>query len=170
MSQKENEKSYVISAWICAGKTYVVEKYPDVIEVASTYYKYLLTDEQKNAPLESLKSTKREIDPAWPDNYIDAVIEAMEEHKVILVAPGKIIYDLFRERGVDCILAVPDINSKEEYKRRSKQRGNNEAFLQRIDENLEKDSKEMLAEPNQKIILEHNEYLEDALLRKGIIR
>jgi len=29
--------------------------------------------------------------------------------------PGKIIYDLLRERGVDCILAVPNIESKEEY-------------------------------------------------------
>jgi len=164
------QKSYVISAWICAGKTYITKKYPDVIEVLSGDYKYLLTDEQKNMPSESLKSTVREINPDWPGNYADAVAAAMEKHPVVLVAPGKIIYDLLRERGIDCILAVPDMDSADEYKRRSKQRGNNDAFLQRIEDNLEKDSKEMLAEPNKKIILRRGEYLEDALLREGIIK
>jgi len=51
-----------------------------VILAVSFYYKYLLTEEQKNAPLESLKSTKREIHPDWPGNYIDAVVDAMGKH------------------------------------------------------------------------------------------
>ncbi|MCL2438932.1 MAG: hypothetical protein FWD15_00280 [Alphaproteobacteria bacterium] len=167
MTQK---KPYVISAWICAGKTHIVKKYPDVVEVLSGDYKYLLTDEQKNMSSESLKSTVREINPAWPGNYADAVIAAGEQYPVVLVAPGKIIYDLLRERGIDCILAVPNPASKEEYKRRALLRGNNDAFLKRIEENLEKDAREMLAEPNKKIILEPGEYLEDALLREGIIK
>ncbi|MDR0449105.1 MAG: hypothetical protein LBG89_01430 [Rickettsiales bacterium] len=162
--------SFVISAWICAGKTFIIENYKNVTEIASGNYKYLLTDEQKSMPPESLKSTQREINPYWPNNYVDAVIEAMKKYEVVLVAPGKIIYDLLRERGVDCILAVPNIYSKEEYKRRAKQRGNNDAFLQRIEENLEKDAKEMLAEPNKKIILKQYEFLEDALLREGILK
>ena len=163
------QKSYVISAWICAGKTYIVEKYPEVVEVLSGDYKYLLTDEQKSAPKESLKSTVREINPAWPGNYADAVAEAAGKHRVVLVAPGKIVYDVLRERGIDCVLAVPDKDSAEEYKRRSKLRGNNDAFLERIENNLGCDANEMLAEPNKKIILKCGEYLEDALLREKII-
>ena len=93
----------------------------------------------------------------------------MKEYTVVLVAPGKIIYDLFRERGIDCILAVPNTESVEEYKRRSKERGNNDEFLKRIENNLEGDVAEMLAEPNKKIILKKDEYLADALLREGII-
>ena len=163
------EKSYVVSGYICAGKTYIVEKYDDVTEVASTYYNYLLTDEQKKMPLEALKSTKREIDPNWPHNYIDAVVEATKNHRVVLVAPGIIISDLLRERGVDCILAFPDPSCKEEYKRRAKQRGNNDAFLQRIEDNFNNDVAERMAQPNRKIVLKCDEYLEDGLVREGII-
>ena len=49
------QKSHVISAWICAGKTHLVKNNPNVTEVLSGDYKYLLTDEQKNMPSEALK-------------------------------------------------------------------------------------------------------------------
>ena len=54
----------IISAWICAGKTYLTNKYENITELPSGNYKYILTDEQKSVEnKESLKSTKREINP-----------------------------------------------------------------------------------------------------------
>ena len=61
------KKPIIISAWICAGKTYLTNKYENIIELPSGDYKYILTDEQKSVTnKESLKSTNREINPDWP--------------------------------------------------------------------------------------------------------
>ena len=161
----------VISGWICSGKSHLIEKFNngEVTEIPSTYYKYLLTDEQKNAPLESIKSTKREPNPDWPQNYIDAVKDATKKYKIVLVCPGIWLLDMIVEQGVELTLAIPDAGDKEEYKRRSKQRGNNDEFIQRIEDNFEKDRAEMLASSHKKIMMKPGEYLYDALLREGIL-
>ena len=161
----------VISGWICAGKSHLVENFNngEITEVLSTYYKYSLTDEQKNAPLESIKSTKREPNPNWPQNYIDAVKDAAKKYKIVLVAPGIWLLDMISDQGVELTLAIPDANDKEEYKRRSKQRGNNDEFLQRIEDNFEKDRADMMASSHKKIMMKPGEYLHDALAREGIL-
>lgn len=169
--EETNKKPIVVSAWICAGKTYVTEKYNSVTELPSGDYKYLLTDEQQAVEnKESLKSTKREINPAWPTNYYDAILEEVkkEEHSVILIAPCMPFADM-REYGIEFLLAYPDPSCKEEYKDRARSRGANEAFVTRVATQIETDFEEFLKQPNEKIILQPGEYLEDALIRTGIL-
>ena len=80
-----SEKALVISAWICAGKTYLTKKYKKIVELPSGDYKYILTEEQKAITnKESLKSTKREINPAWPKNYYDAILKEVKGGNTIL--------------------------------------------------------------------------------------
>ena len=80
--KKINKRPIIISAWICAGKTYLTSKYDNITELPSGDYKYILTEEQKAVKnKESLKSTKRDINPLWPKNYYDAIIEEEKSGK-----------------------------------------------------------------------------------------
>ena len=167
-----DKRPIIISAWICAGKTYLTKKYDNVTELPSGDYKYILTEEQKAVVnKESLKSTKREINPAWPQNYYDAILEEAKSgrYEIILIAPC-MPFEEMRNYGIDFILAYPDPACKEDYKRRARSRGANEEFVKRVDTKIESDYEEFLSQPNEKIILQQGEYLEDALIRVGILK
>jgi len=167
-----NKKPIVISAWICAGKTYLTENYEQVTELPSGDYKYILTEEQQAVEnKESLKSTKREINPDWPTNYYDAILKAIGKvrHEIILIAPCMPFADM-REYGIDFMLAYPDPACREEYKARARQRGANEEFVKRVETQIETDYEEFLQQPNEKIVLHSGEYLEDALIRVGVLK
>lgn len=166
-----NKKPIIISAWICTGKTYLTKKYKGVIELPSGDYKYILTDEQKAVKnKESLKSTKRELNPEWPTNYYDAIIKESknDEHTIILIAPCMPFKEM-RDYGIDFLLAYPDPICKEEYMARATNRGANEEFVKRVDNSIQADFEDFLQQPNKKIILKPGEYLEDALIRVGIL-
>lgn len=167
-----DKRPIIISAWICAGKTYLAKKYDYITELPSGDYKYILTDEQKAVVnKESLKATKRELNPAWPKNYYDAILEEARSgrHEIILIAPC-MPFDEMRNYGIDFILAYPDPACKEEYKKRAKERGANEKFIERVDTKIESDYADFMKQPNQKIIIKPGEYLEDALIRVGILK
>jgi len=171
IKQENHKKPIVISAWICAGKTYLTNKYDTVIELPSGDYKYILTEEQKAVDnKESLKSTKREINPAWPENYYDAILKEVvrEEYSVILVAPCMPFEDM-RKHGIEFALAYPHPTCEEEYMMRARSRGANEEFVKRVQDKIKPDFEDFLAQPNNKIILQAGEYLEDALKRVNIL-
>ena len=171
IQQEKSKQPFVISAWICTGKTYVSKKYESIIELPSGDYKYILTDEQKAVKnKESLKSTKREINPRWPSNYYDAILEEVKNrnHSVVLVAPC-MPFEEMRNYGIEFSLAYPDPVCKEEYKDRARSRGANEEFVARVESKIETDFEEFLKQPNEKIVLQPGEYLEDALIRVGIL-
>lgn len=172
MEAESNKKTIIISAWICAGKTYLTKNYSEITELPSGDYKYILTDEQKAVVnKESLKSTKREINPEWPKNYYDAILREVEknEHDIILIAPCMPFQEM-RDYGIDFTLAYPNPVCKEDYKDRARSRGANEEFVKRVADKIQPDYEEFLAQPNEKITLEQGEYLEDALVRVGILK
>jgi hypothetical protein len=166
-----HKKPLVISAWICAGKTYLTKKYTNIIELPSGDYKYILTDEQKAVVnKESLKSTNRELNPAWPNNYYDAILTEVEsgKHDIILIAP-RMPFSEMRDYGIEFVLAYPDPACKEEYIQRARKRGANEEFVKRIETNIQSDFEDFVNQPNEKLIMQPGEYLEDALIRAGIL-
>lgn len=172
MDDNDNKKPIIISAWICAGKTYLANKYQNIIELPSGDYKYILTEEQKAVKnKESLKSTPRAINPEWPKNYYDAILEETRsgEHDIILIAPC-MPFEEMRNYGIDFILAYPTPTCKEDYKKRAKERGANNEFIKRVETKIEPDYQEFMKQPNDKIIIQPGEYLEDALIRVGILK
>lgn len=170
--QFNNKKPIIISAWICAGKTHLTKKYKNITELPSGDYKYILTDEQKaEENKERLKSTKRDINPSWPTNYYDAILDEIKsgKHDVILIAPC-MPFEEMRNYGIDFLLAYPDPVCKDEYKDRARRRGANEDFIKRVEDKIQTDYEEFLKQPNEKIILQPGEYLEDSLIRVGILK
>ena len=79
-------------------------------------------------------------------------------------------FDEMRNYGIDFLLAYPDPVCKEEYKGRAKRRGANEDFIKRVETKIQPDFEEFLKQPNDKIILQPGEYLEDALIRVDILK
>ena len=75
-----------------------------------------------------------------------------------------------RDYGIDFVLAYPRPECKEDYKRRARERGANEDFVNRVDTRIKPDYDEFMKQPNDKIIIEPGEYLEDALIRVGLIK
>ena len=129
------KRPIIISAWICAGKTYLTKKYENITELPSGDYKYILTEEQKAVKnKESLKSTPRAINPEWPRNYYDAILEEEKKSKydIILIAPC-MPFEEMRNYGINFILAYPIPACKEDYKMRAKNRGANDEFIKRVD-------------------------------------
>ena len=154
-----------------SGKTYLTNKYDNITELPSGDYKYILTDEQKAVKnKESLKSTPRKINPEWPKNYYDAILEEEKKGKydIILIAPC-MPFEEMRNYGIDFVMAYPSPSCKEDYKQRARNRGANEEFVKRVETKIESDYEEFLNQPNEKIIIEPGEYLEDALIRVGIL-
>ncbi len=167
-----DKKPLVISAWICAGKTYLTKKYKNITELPSGDYKYILTAEQKAVKnKESIKSTNRELNPAWPNNYYDAILKEVKNNKydIILVAPCMPFAEM-REYGIEFTLAYPDPDCKAEYIKRARDRGANEEFVKRIETNIQTDFEDFLKQPNEKIIIQPGEYLEDALIRTEMLK
>ena len=119
---------------------------------------------------ESLKSTPRAINPEWPTNYYKAIIDTYNEgkYKIILIAPCMPFAEM-RDYGIDFILAYPDPSCKEDYMQRAKNRGANEDFVKRVETKIETDYLDFLSQPNEKITIKPGEYLEDALIRTGIL-
>ena len=74
-----------------------------------------------------------------------------------------------RDYGIDFILAYPDPSCKEDYMQRAKNRGANEDFVKRVETKIETDYLDFLSQPNEKITIQPGEYLEDALIRTGIL-
>ena len=166
------KKPIIISAWICTGKTYLTKKYDNITELLSGDYKYILTDEQKAVEnKESLKSTKRELNPEWPVNYYKAILKEVKhgKHAIILIAPC-MPFEEMRKYGIDFLLAYPDPACKEEYKERARDRGANDEFVNRVETAIQTDFEEFLQQSNEKIILQPGEYLENALIRVGILK
>ena len=170
-----DQKGIVISGYVCVGKSTVVKKYDNIIDVESNHSQYLWTDEQKKAMLEDdkflekLKGTNKPKNLKYPDNYIDDIIKAMDNYKVVLIAPGLRYLKLLAEYGIEPVLVFPGIECRVEYIKRAKERGNPMDFVRGIDERWEEGIEKRMALPNKKIILGPGEYLEDGLLREGYL-
>ena len=69
----------IISAFAGVGKSYVGKKYSSVLDLESTYYKWLengvahLTEEERKGRKD------RVLNPLWPQNYIDEILNSFEK-------------------------------------------------------------------------------------------
>ncbi len=79
-------------------------------------------------------------------------------------------FEEMRDYSINFLLAYPDPICKEDYKSRARDRGANEEFVKRVANKIETDFEDFLKQPNEKIILKSGEYLEDALIRVGILK
>lgn len=113
-----------IYAFTATGKSTVSKKYSNIIDMESTLYKYINIDAED----ETLKSTPREINKEWPNNYFNALNEVKDKYDYILISDD-ICNNFLIENNYEYWWIYPNRELKEEYIKRCKDRGNNEEFI-----------------------------------------
>lgn len=156
----------IISAFATCGKSILGKKYKNVIDLESSPFKNIMRDDLS---VEEQKGTKREINPLWPQNYYDAIIEAIKQYDIVLVQLKPEHFDYFDKHNIKYSIAYPNINNWEEVEKRCIERGNNEAFIKRLKEVFIPFYEDSLKRNYEKLyILNEKETLEDILIKEHI--
>lgn len=161
-------KGNLIGGFKAIGKTTIADKYENVIDLESSDYEYYFNDNIKNISKEERKGrTDRIKNPEYPMNYINAMIKLKNEGKIVLFACKKEIIDILNELNEEYLIVYPKEEMLDEIIERCKKRGNIEEFINKIRKVYERD----YPQGEDKVIwLKNNQFIEEILLEKGIIR
>ncbi len=148
-----------IYAFTATGKTELNKKYKNVIDMESTKYKYLNYEEK-----EENKSTDRIINKEWPNNYYMALEEVKDKYDYILIS-DIICNNYLHKNNYEYWWIYPNIDLKEEYLKRCRDRGNNKEFIDWYSKLWNQWIKDCLNDKNatRHIELKSKQYLEDVL-------
>ncbi|MBR2969476.1 MAG: hypothetical protein IKC49_00275 [Clostridia bacterium] len=113
-----------VYCYTATGKSTVGKKYSNVIDMESTLYKYV----GKVKEIENEKGTRREINIDYPNNYFKALEEAKNKYDYILISDS-ICDSWLKENNIEYWQVYPNIELKQEYLERMKNRGNNQDFI-----------------------------------------
>lgn len=139
----------VISAFPGTGKSYVKENRTDI-----TVWDSDSSDYSKS--------------PDFPQNYIDHIKSGIEQGvDVILVSTHKAVRDALRDNGIKFSVIIPEIQLKEEYIQRYKDRKSSEALISVIEANWDGWINEIISESLDKrtptFYMYEGEYLMDIM-------
>ncbi len=158
--------SKIICAFAGLGKTYLSQKYSNVIDFDLQKFKYIYNENITN--FEEYKGLSNKIiNKEWPQNYVKKLKEIMNKDKIILVPADEEVRQLLLLENISFVFVLPSFDSKDNLVERYKERGNSEKFIQRAIQNLI--DWHHLYYKYETIILKKNEYLEDYLLREKLI-
>lgn len=165
----------IISAFAGVGKTYVGEKYANILDLESTYYKWLedgvahLTEEKRKG------NKNRVLNPAWPQNYIDEILKQKDNYDIVLIQlsherlNNQQIFEYFNEHKIEYYVARPLISGWEHIETRLRGRGNTEEFIEQVRNNFEIFIEEFSKDKYKQILIKDGEYLEKALIDNGFL-
>ncbi|WP_039240936.1 hypothetical protein [Clostridium botulinum] len=105
--------------------------------------------------------------PNFPQNYIEHIKDNIGKADIILVSSHKVVRDALKSNNIDYVIVYPSITLKNEYIQRYKERGNNEGFINMIDENWDSFISEIEEETfPTKLRLWGGQYLKDIFIKK----
>ena len=123
------KEGVIIASFPAMGKSTFAKKYPNVIDLESTEYQWILSDEQKLLGVEERKGMLRTKNPEWPSNYIAEIKKAVKKYNFVLVTSTKLVRQGLKECGKEYFLIYPEIQDKNEYIKRCIKRGNSKTFI-----------------------------------------
>ena len=157
----------IIAGFATCGKSILGKKYNNIKDLESSPFKNIMRDD---LPIEEQKGTKREINPMWPQNYYNAIIEATDQYDIVLVQLKPEHFDYFDKHNIQYSIAYPNINNWKEIEKRCIERGNNKAFIKRLKEVFIPYYEDSIKRNYENLyILKDNETLEDVLKNEGLI-
>ena len=160
----------IIAAFAGVGKSYVGKKYSNVIDLESTYFKWLdngistLTEEERKGRKD------RVLNPEWPYNYVRDIMIERDSHDIVLIMlrherlKSEKIFEYFDEHEIEYYVARPNITGWKYIEQRLKDRGNTEEFVMQVKDNFNVFVEEFSNEKYNQIIIEDGKFLEDALV------
>lgn len=157
----------IIAGFATCGKSILGKKYSNIKDLESSPFKNIMRDDLS---VEKQKGTKREINPMWPQNYYNSIIEATNQYDIVLVQLKPEHFDYFDKHNIKYSIAYPNINNWKEVEKRCIKRGNNKAFIKRLKEVFIPYYEDSIKRNYEKLyILNDNETLEDVLKKDGVI-
>ena len=157
----------IIAGFATCGKSILGKKFSNIKDLESSPFKNII---RKDLSLEEQKGTKREINPMWPQNYYNAMIEATSQYDIVLVQLKPEHFDYFDKHNIKYSIAYPNINNWKEVEKRCIERGNNKEFIKRLKEVFSPYYEDSIKRNYEKLyILKDNETLEDVLKRESLI-
>ncbi len=111
------------------------------IDLHSMPYRRILPNERDEG--ESIKAAPYLLaNPAFPYNYIAAILEAESKYEYVLIPPiGSVLSQIYRDYQIPYLLCYPSIELKEEYRQRFLSRGNTadftDVFIAQWDERIQ---------------------------------
>jgi adenylate kinase family enzyme len=124
-------KTRIISAFPGTGKTTFCKNIKDFL---SGDYTVTDSDSSKFSWIED-ENGKKFRNPEFPKNYIEHIKDCIGKYDFILVSSHKEVRDALVKNCLFFYLVYPEVDSKEEYIKRYKDRGNAEELVNRLDEN-----------------------------------
>ncbi len=162
----------VISVFAGLGKTTVGKKYSNVCDLMSSPYRCdysnISTCDYEKMKYDSTRTPNKE----WPNNYLKAILKAIENYDIVLVPSSLDVRTLLLENNIPFLFVLPSSDSKtrEKLLQRYKDRGNNEELIKDVMYNFDNWSRKEEDYPYPIAILEKEEYLEDLLLQLNLLR
>lgn len=164
-------KGIIVAGFGAIGKTTLGNKYNNIIDLESGYYRWDNTGFE-NIPYEERKGkNNRPENKEWPQNYHQAVLEAIEKYDVVLTSMHWHLLEFLEKNNIEYYLAYPTLDSEEVLEKRCYDRGNNSVFTNKLKVNL-KDwhTKIINYKPKKLLIIEKDEFLEDVLRKNELIK
>ena len=157
----------IIAGFATCGKSVLGKKYSNIKDLESSPFKNIM---KNDLSVEEQKGTKREINPMWPQNYYNAINEAIKKYDIVLVQLKPEHFDYFDKHNIKYSIAYPNTNNWKEVEKRCIKRGNNEAFIKRLKEVFIPYYEDSIKRNYEKLyILKDNETLEDVLKKEDLI-
>ena len=166
----------IISAFAGVGKSYLGKKYNNILDLESTYYKWLDEGVKKLTEEERKGNKNRTLNPRWPKNYIDEIIRQKDNYDIVLIQLSHVrlkneeIFKYFNEKNINYYVARPKLSGWKYIEKRLKARGNTEDFISQVKDNFNVFINEFSKPDYNQIIIEDGEFLEDALIKGGYIK
>lgn len=162
----------VISVFAGLGKTTVGKRYSNICDLQSSPYRcdYSAINEED---YEKMKyNPLRTQNPEWPNNYLKAIIDAMNNYDIVLVPSNLDIRKLLRDNNIDFLFVLPsnDIDNREKLLEIYKQRGNNDDLIKDVMYNFDNWSRNQEDYNYPIVILDKDKYLEDLLIDMKILK
>lgn len=166
----------IIAAFAGVGKSYVGKKYNNVLDLESTYYKWLedgvahLTEEERKG------NKNRVLNPSWPQNYIDEILKQKDNYDIVLIQlsharlKNELIFEYFEKNKIEYYVARPKLTGWKYIEQRLKDRGNTEEFIRQVRDNFNIFIEEFSKEKYNQIIIDDGEFLEDALIKNKFLK
>lgn len=132
-TEGKNFDTKIVCAFPGCGKTtffnMMEEKYDSndiCIDSDSSEFSWIIDDEGNKVR-----------NPDFPNNYIKHIKENIGKYKYIFVSSHENVRDALIENNIPFYIVYPNISMKEEYLKRYKKRGNDDAFIKLLTENWE---------------------------------
>ena len=156
------KQGVIIAGFATCGKSVLGRKYKNVIDLESSNYKHI--NNLENIFIEARKGTKREINREWPENYYQAINDAINKYDVVLVQLKPEHLDYFDKNNI----AYPNIDDWETVEKKCVDRGNNEKFIKRLKEVFVPYYEDVLSRNYETLyIIDKNETLESILIKNN---